>query len=60
MFTGNGSETGGASGRWGDYSGLSIDPVDDCTFWYFNEYYPANGVYDWSTRIVSAKFPNCS
>jgi hypothetical protein len=20
--------------NWGDYSSMSIDPVDDCTFWY--------------------------
>jgi len=24
--------------RWGDYSGISVDPVDDATFWVFNEY----------------------
>jgi hypothetical protein len=23
--------------RWGDYSSMSVDPVDDCTFWYTNE-----------------------
>lgn len=60
VFTGNGSQTGGGSGRWGDYSGLSLDPTDDCTFWYFNEYYPANGVFNWATRAISAKFSNCS
>ena len=25
---------GGMANRWGDYSALSVDPVDDCTFWY--------------------------
>ena len=25
--------------RWGDYSDLTVDPVDDCTFWYTQEYY---------------------
>ena len=29
--------------RWGDYSSMSIDPADDCTFWYTNEYLPENG-----------------
>ena len=27
-----------ATGRWGDYSSLSVDPVDDSTFWYTTEY----------------------
>jgi len=44
--------------RWGDYSALSIDPVDDCTFWYANEYIPKTG-RSWSTWIASFKFPNC-
>ena len=29
------------SGRWGDYSSMNVDPVDDCTFWYTAEYYAA-------------------
>ncbi|NUM75586.1 hemolysin, partial [candidate division KSB1 bacterium] len=28
----------GTRNRWGDYSGISVDPVDDATFWIFNEY----------------------
>jgi len=42
--------------RWGDYSALQLDPVDDLTFWYTNEYYPSSGTYQspgWSTRIGS-------
>ena len=27
------------SNRWGDYSSMRIDPVDNCTFWYTTEYY---------------------
>jgi hypothetical protein len=38
---------------------MSIDPVDDCTFFYTNEYLQANGVFNWSTRIASFKFPGC-
>ena len=38
MFDGTGSQTG-TSNRWGDYSAMTVDPVDDCTFWYTNEYY---------------------
>jgi hypothetical protein len=42
--------------RWGDYSSMSVDPVDDCTFWYTNEYYAGTGnSYDWQTRIGSFK-----
>jgi hypothetical protein len=64
IFAGAGAETGTFSNgmtanRWGDYTSLSVDPVDDCTFWYTNQYYSTNGVYTWSTRIASFKFPTC-
>ena len=55
---GGGSQTGTLH-RWGDYSAMSVDPVDDCTFWYTNEYLKANGSFNWSTRIASFKFPGC-
>lgn len=29
---------GGPRNRWGDYSGISVDPANDDTFWVFNEY----------------------
>ena len=46
--------------RWGDYTSMSIDPVDDCTFWYTNQYLtPNQSSFNWQTRIVSFKFPNC-
>lgn len=45
--------------RWGDYSAMSVDPSDDCTFWYTNEYYETTGGA-WKTRIGSFKFPTCS
>lgn len=44
--------------RWGDYSAMSVDPVDDCTFWYTTEYYATTGG-NWNTRIGSFKFPSC-
>jgi hypothetical protein len=44
-------------GRWGDYSAMAVDPVDNCTFWYTQEYLPADGL--WLTRIASFRFPNC-
>ncbi len=45
--------------RWGDYSSISVDPVDDCTFWYTTEYLKSSGTFNWSTRIASFKFPGC-
>lgn len=47
--------------RWGDYSAMSIDPGDDCTFWYTTEYITKRHESPyWSTRIASFKFPGCS
>jgi hypothetical protein len=46
--------------RWGDYSDLSIDPVDDCTFWFTTEYEKARGVFNWRTRVGSFKVAGCS
>jgi len=57
-FKGNGSQTSSLS-RWGDYSSVSIDPSDDCTFWYANEYIPSNGIFNWHTRLNSFKFTSC-
>jgi hypothetical protein len=44
-------------GRWGDYSAMNVDPVDDCTFWYTQEWMPANG--QWNTQISAFRFDNC-
>jgi PKD repeat protein len=46
---GNASQTG--IDRWGDYSMMSVDPVDDQTFWYTTEY--TNGGWNWRTQIAS-------
>jgi hypothetical protein len=45
--------------RWGDYSAMTVDPEDDCTFWYTNEYLKSSGTFNWSTWITSFKFPGC-
>jgi hypothetical protein len=58
LFAGTGSQTG-TNGRWGDYSDMTIDPVDDCTFWYTQEYYATTTSFAWRTRIGSFKFPGC-
>jgi hypothetical protein len=58
VVTGTGSQTTGLS-RWGDYSAMQVDPVDDCTFWYTQEYIKTNGTFNWNTRIANFKFPTC-
>jgi hypothetical protein len=59
-YTGTGPQTE-AEGRWGDYSDLTVDPTDDCTFWYTQEYLGTDLLVlgTWRTRIVSFKFPGC-
>jgi hypothetical protein len=59
-YTGTGPQTE-VEGRWGDYSDLTVDPSDDCTFWYTQEYLATDTVLigTWRTRIVSFKFPGC-
>lgn len=54
----NGAQTDSA-GRWGDYSSMSVDPVDQCTFYYTNEYYATSSARNFSTRICSFTFPDC-
>jgi len=56
---GTGVQQGGGN-RWGDYSAMTLDPVDQCTFYYTNEYLKTNGEFNWSTRIASYKFPSCT
>jgi hypothetical protein len=58
VVTGTGSQTGGLS-RWGDYSAMTVDPADDCTFWYTNEYLRTTGSFNWSTWINSFKLQGC-
>ncbi|PWF48701.1 hypothetical protein C7C56_010350 [Massilia glaciei] len=49
----------GAAGRWGDQSAMTLDPVDDCTFWYTQQYIPTTGRFTWRTRIANFTFNNC-
>jgi len=48
--------------NWGDYSSMTVDPVDDCTFWYVNQYLASNqtGSPNWNTRIANFKVSTCS
>ncbi|MBZ5666834.1 MAG: choice-of-anchor D domain-containing protein, partial [Acidobacteriia bacterium] len=59
LLAGTGSQTGGGD-RWGDYTGMAIDPVDDCTFWFTEQYQTVNGGFDWHTAVGTFSFPGCS
>jgi hypothetical protein len=63
IMNGTGVQTT-TNSRWGDYTSMNVDPVDDCTFWYVNEYYTAAGQASspagWQTRIASFKMPGCT
>jgi hypothetical protein len=45
--------------RWGDYSSMSLDGSNSCTFWYTTEFYPVDGSFAFDTWIASLKFPHC-
>ncbi len=53
LVTGTSSQTGFA--RWGDYSSMNVDPVDDCTFWYTGQFNGNN-----ATQIGSFRFASCN
>jgi hypothetical protein len=62
IVNGSGVQTT-TNSRWGDYTSMNVDPTNDCTFWYVNEYYTAAGQASspagWQTRIGSFKLPGC-
>jgi hypothetical protein len=58
LYVGTGSQQRTLN-RWGDYSEMTIDPADDCTFWYTNEYLAGDGTFNWHTRIGSFKINSC-
>jgi hypothetical protein len=45
------SGNSGASGRWGDYFDMTVDPNNDTVFWYIGEVQNNSG---WQTVIGSA------
>lgn len=57
MIIGTGAQTGSA--RWGDYTSMNVDPTDDCTFWYINQYIPVTSSNGWRLRVAAFKFPGC-
>ncbi len=46
------------SGRWGDYASMSVDPVDECTFYFASEIIPT-GSTAWQTQVGYFKYPGC-
>jgi hypothetical protein len=58
IITGGGSQLG-TSNRWGDYSSMAIDPSNDCTFWYAQEYEATTGSFNWHTRLAAFTYPSC-
>jgi hypothetical protein len=59
LMAGGGSQTS-TFARWGDYTMLAVDPTDDCTFWYTNEYFSVTSLQSWKTRIGTFRFPSCT
>jgi PKD repeat protein len=59
VIAGSGSQTS-TYYRWGDYSMMSVDPVDDCTFWYTNEYMTTTGNAPWRSRVASFQLGSCT
>jgi hypothetical protein len=62
IINGSGVQTN-TNSRWGDYTDMTVDPTDDCTFWYVNEYYQTTQPppdRNWQTRIASFKLPSCN
>ena len=57
IVSGSGAQSGHS--RWGDYSAMAVDPTDDCTFWYTQEYIKTTGDFIWNTRIANFKFDSC-
>lgn len=64
IIDGTGSQTGtltfNGDAVWGSYTSMNVDPTDDCTFWYTNEYLLTNGDFNWHTKIASFRFPTCA
>jgi len=58
LVTGGGAQTNTAA--WGTHADMSVDPTDDCTFWFTGEYVatPSAG-FDWTTLISSFQFTAC-
>lgn len=46
--------------RWGDYTAMTVDPVDDCTMWYIDQFIPGTGTgFMWATEIANFQMAGC-
>jgi len=59
LYSGSGDEEN--QSNWGDYTSMTVDPVDNCTFWYVNEYFAVNqtSTPNWNTRVSNFSLPTC-
>jgi hypothetical protein len=59
FVNGTGAQTTtNAAARWGDYTSINMDPVDDCTFWYINQHFVAGQAGNpWTMRVGAFRFP---
>ena len=60
LFSGSADDEN--TSNWGDYTSMTVDPVDGCTFWYVNEYFDQNqtgSTHNWKTRVSSFRLPGC-
>ncbi len=60
ILSGSAAQVGTYAYRWGDYTAMQVDPNDDCTFWYVDQYQTVSGEFDWDTNISSFAFPSCT
>lgn len=58
IVAGSGAQTA-SSNRWGDYSSMRVDPLDDCTFWYTQQYYGNTNSFDFKTQVAALPGPSC-
>jgi len=56
LTSGTGSQPGTS---WGDYTTMTVDPEDECTFWFVSQYLAKADVDAWHTYISFAKFKGC-
>jgi len=56
LQAGTGSQIGN---RWGDYTTMTVDPTDDCTFWFVSQYLKKEDANIWHTLISTLRFQTC-
>lgn len=59
LVTGGGAQTTGNQ-NWPSFTSMTVDPVDDCTFYYTAQYYATSSEVGWKTQIASFRLPSCT